>query len=63
MNKMTSTNKTQPSSTGGTIEFTATGLIHHAGKAYSGKSVPTEARTQAKQKWQPIVADPNIAPV
>lgn len=26
-----------PSSTGGTIEYTKTGLIHRAGTAYSGK--------------------------
>ena len=43
------TPKTIPSSTGGTIEFTAKGLIHHAGKAYSGKTAAVEARTQAKK--------------
>ena len=36
-----------PSSTGGVITFTRTGLIHAAGKAYSGRSVET---TEAKKK-------------
>jgi len=36
-----------PSSTGGVITFTRTGLIHTAGKAYSGRSVDT---TEAKKK-------------
>jgi len=31
-----------PSSTGGTIEYTKTGLIHHAGKVYSGKLAAVE---------------------
>lgn len=31
-----------PSSTGGTIEYTKTGFIHHAGKAYSGKLAAAE---------------------
>jgi hypothetical protein len=33
-----------PSSTGGTITFTKTGLIHSAGKAYSGKAAEAEAK-------------------
>jgi hypothetical protein len=37
---------TQPSSTGGVITYTKTGLIHSAGKAYSGKI----AHVEAKQK-------------
>lgn len=37
------------SSTGGTITFTKTGLIHTAGKAYSGKTAEVEAK-QAKAK-------------
>ena len=35
---------TIPSSTGGTITFTKTGLIHTAGKAYSGKAAEAEAK-------------------
>ena len=38
--------KTIPSSTGGTITYTKTGLIHTAGKAYSGQI----AQAEAKQK-------------
>ena len=38
-----------PSSTGGTITFTRTGLIHTAGKAYSGKMAALEAK-EAKGK-------------
>jgi len=33
-----------PSSTGGTITYTKTGLIHSAGKAYSGKTAEAEAK-------------------
>jgi len=33
-----------PSSTGGTITYTKTGLIHSAGKAYSGKIAQQEAK-------------------
>ena len=36
--------KSIPSSTGGVITFTPTGLIHSAGKAYSGKIAAQEAR-------------------
>ena len=36
--------KSIPSSTGGTITFTKTGLIHSAGKAYSGKIAAVEAK-------------------
>ena len=35
---------TIPSSTGGTITFTKTGLIHKAGNAYSGKIAQQEAK-------------------
>lgn len=35
-----------PSSTGGTITFTRTGLIHTAGTAYSGKIAQTEDRSK-----------------
>ena len=34
---------TQPSSSGGTIVYTKTGLFHKAGKNYSGKSATQEA--------------------
>ena len=36
--------KSIPSSTGGTITYTKTGLIHSAGKAYSGKIAAIEAK-------------------
>jgi hypothetical protein len=43
--------KSIPSSTGGTITFTKTGLIHTAGKAYSGKIAAQEAKQKpAKRK-------------
>lgn len=38
-----------PSSTGGTITFTKTGLIHTAGTAYSGKIAAQESK-QKKSK-------------
>jgi hypothetical protein len=42
---------TIPSSTGGTITFTKTGLIHKAGNAYSGKIAVQEAKQKpAKRK-------------
>ena len=45
------TQKTIASSTGGTISFTKTGLIHTAGKAYSGKIAALEAKQKpAKSK-------------
>jgi hypothetical protein len=44
------TQKTIASSTGGTITFTKTGLIHTAGKAYSGKLAALEAKAAAKGK-------------
>ena len=44
------TQKTIASSTGGTITFTKTGLIHTAGKAYSGKMAAIEAKAAAKGK-------------
>ena len=40
---MTKQNQTI-SSTGGKIVKTATGLIHYAGKAYSGKAVAVDAK-------------------
>ena len=43
--------KSIPSSTGGTIVFTKTGLIHKAGTAYSGKIAAQEAKQKpAKSK-------------
>ena len=39
-----------PSSTGGTITFTKTGLIHSAGKAYSGKTAEQEAKQKPAKK-------------
>ena len=42
--------KSIPSSTGGVITFTKTGLIHTAGKAYSGKLAALEAKEAAKGK-------------
>jgi len=36
--------KSIPSSTGGTITFTKTGLIHKSGNAYSGKIAAVEAK-------------------
>lgn len=39
------TQSTTPSSTGGTIIRTATGLIHKAGTAYSGKIAAQEAKS------------------
>lgn len=39
-----------PSSTGGVIKFTSTGLIHSAGKSYSGKSAEVEAKADKKNK-------------
>lgn len=36
------TNTTRPSSTGGTIEYTATGLIHRAGRQYTGSAVQAD---------------------
>lgn len=40
---------TIPSSTGGTITYTKTGLIHSAGKQYSGKIAQQESK-QTKSK-------------
>jgi hypothetical protein len=42
--------KTIPSSTGGTITFTKTGLIHKAGTAYSGKIAAVEAKQKPAKK-------------
>ena len=39
-----------PSSTGGTITFTKTGLVHRAGSAYSGKIASQEAKQKPKKK-------------
>lgn len=41
---------TIPSSTGGTITFTKTGLIHKAGNAYSGKIAAVEAKQKPAKK-------------
>jgi hypothetical protein len=41
---------TIPSSTGGTITYTKTGLIHTAGKAYSGKTAEAEAKVKQGKK-------------
>ena len=35
-----------PSSTGGVITYTKTGLIHTAGKAYSGKTAEAESKAK-----------------
>ena len=42
--------KTIPSSTGGTITFTKTGLIHKAGNTYSGKIAAQEAKQKPTKK-------------
>ena len=42
--------KSIPSSTGGTITLTAKGLIHSAGKAYSGKIAAQEAKQKPNKK-------------
>ena len=42
--------KSIASSTGGTITFTKTGLIHTAGKAYSGKIAQQEAKQKPAKK-------------
>lgn len=39
-----------PSSTGGTIVYTKTGLIHKAGTAYSGKIAVQESKASKKEK-------------
>ncbi len=41
---------TIPSSTGGVITYTKTGLIHKAGNAYSGKIAQQEARAKKPKK-------------
>ena len=43
-------NSSIPSSTGGTITFTKTGLIHTSGKAYSGKIAAQEAKQNPSKK-------------
>ena len=40
--------KSVPSSTGGVITYTKTGLIHTAGKAYSGKIAAQESKSKGK---------------
>jgi hypothetical protein len=42
--------KTIPSSTGGTITFTKTGLVHKSGNAYSGKIAAQEAKQKPVKK-------------
>lgn len=44
------TQKSKPSSTGGTITLTKTGLIHRAGTAYSGKIAAQETKAQPNKK-------------
>lgn len=39
-------NTTRPSSTGGTIEYTKTGLIHRAGRQYTGSTVQTSEEVE-----------------
>ena len=39
------------SSTGGVITYTKTGLIHSAGKAYSGKIAQQEAKQKPSKKY------------
>ena len=40
---------TATSSSGGTITYTKTGLIHKAGNAYSGKQAAVEAKLEEKK--------------
>jgi len=40
--------QSKPSSSGGTIKFTPTGLIHISGKRYSGMSAEAAAKASAK---------------
>jgi len=47
--RKTNMNKTTPSSTGGTITYTKTGLIHKAGSTYSGKLAALEAKNKPKK--------------
>jgi len=42
--------KSIPSSTGGTITYTKTGLIHRAGTAYSGRIAQQEAKAKPAKK-------------
>jgi hypothetical protein len=44
------TQKSIPSSTGGVITYIKTGLIHTAGKAYSGKIAAQEAKSNKGKK-------------
>ena len=46
----TMTQTTKPSSTGGVITYTKTGLIHSAGKAYSGKIAAQESKLTKGKK-------------
>jgi hypothetical protein len=43
---MSQQQQTKPSSTGGTIIYTKTGLIHKAGNAYSGKVAEAESKAK-----------------
>jgi len=43
----------KPSSTGGTIEKTATGVKHHAGKNYSGKAAEKEETSKKDESIEP----------
>ena len=42
--------KSFTTATGGTVTFTATGLIHKAGKAYSGATAQAEAKQKPAKK-------------
>jgi hypothetical protein len=42
-----------PSSTGGTITYTRTGLVHTAGSAYSGRSSESPEVVAKKQRGRP----------
>ena len=42
--------KSFTSSTGGTVTYTKTGLIHSAGKAYSGKIAAQEAKQKPAKR-------------
>ena len=42
--------KSYTTATGGVVTFTKTGLIHQAGKAYSGKIAAVEAKQKPAKK-------------
>jgi hypothetical protein len=47
---MTTPGTTVKSSSGGTITFTKTGLIHKSGNAYSGKIAAVEAKQKPSKQ-------------